>query len=251
MLSEVNRQAQAIGLNTGGTFAQSLSVFIGGGRAGGSNTAIQNGSVVVDLSKSAVDTQALGLSGYSAQRARAAVDIGDGAGTTSVANILSNTTNQATKTQAGFTQFYFTGPGFANTSGDQPRGCLGEPERRHGRARRWPPPSTPPSRQPATAAASRPLPSRTPASRHRSSPIPHGASHLQFTSSDFRLPGGSRRWHLQRAARQHRFRLHRPVGCHQDCHHQRHGIAGDQRQRRVGNGEDCARPTGPRPPLSA
>ena len=33
VLSEVNRQAQAIGLNTGGTFAQSLSVFIGGGHA--------------------------------------------------------------------------------------------------------------------------------------------------------------------------------------------------------------------------
>ena len=116
VLSEVNRQAQAIGLNTGGTFAQSLSVFVGGGRAGGSNTAIQNGSIGVDLSKSAVDTQALGLTGFSA-KGNASVDIGDGAGTTSVSNILSNTTNQATQTQAGFTQFYFTGPGFANTSG--------------------------------------------------------------------------------------------------------------------------------------
>ena len=101
VLSEVNRQAQAVGLNSGGTFAQSLSVFIGGGRAG-SNTAIQNGSIGLDLSKSAVDTQALGLTGFSA-KGNASVDIGDGAGTTSVSNIISNTTNQATQTQAGFT----------------------------------------------------------------------------------------------------------------------------------------------------
>ena len=92
VLSEVNRQAQAIGLSTGGTFAQNLSVFIGGGQKGGSSTAIQNGSVGVDLSRSAVDTQALGLSGYSAT-GKSTVDIGDGAGTTSVSNILSNTTN--------------------------------------------------------------------------------------------------------------------------------------------------------------
>ena len=116
VLSEVNRQAQAIGLSTGGTFAQNLSVFIGGGQKGGSSTAIQNGSVGVDLSRSAVDTQALGLSGYSAT-GKSTVDIGDGAGTTSVSNILSNTTNKATQTVAGYTQFYFTGPGFANTSG--------------------------------------------------------------------------------------------------------------------------------------
>ena len=32
VLTEINRQAQSIGLNTGGTFAKALSVFIGGGR---------------------------------------------------------------------------------------------------------------------------------------------------------------------------------------------------------------------------
>jgi len=116
VLSEVNRQAQAIGLNSGGTFAQDLSVFIGGGRAGGSTSAIQNGSINLDLSKSAVDTQALGLSGFSAT-GNSSVDIGDGAGTTSVSNIVANTTNQASESQAGFTEFYFTGPGFANSSG--------------------------------------------------------------------------------------------------------------------------------------
>jgi len=68
VLTEINRQAQSIGMNTGGQFAKSLSVFIGGGRdAAGSQTnqaAINNGSVTVDLSNSAVDTQSLGLTSY-------------------------------------------------------------------------------------------------------------------------------------------------------------------------------------------
>jgi flagellin len=117
VLTEVNRQAQAIGLNSGGQFAQDLSVFIGGGKASGSTSAIQNGSINVNLTQSAVDTQALGLSGYSAS-GNSNVDIGTGAGTTSVQNIVSNTTNQASETQAGYTTFYFTGPGFSNTSGN-------------------------------------------------------------------------------------------------------------------------------------
>jgi len=119
VLSEVNRQAQAIGLNTGGTFAQALSVFIGGGRASTSNdsNAIQNGSINLNLTKSAVDTQALGLSGFSATGNKS-VDIGDGAGNTSVANIVGDATNKTSETQAGFTTFYFTGPGFASTGGN-------------------------------------------------------------------------------------------------------------------------------------
>src|ERR1017187_5698965 len=31
-ISEINRQAQAIGLNTGGTFAQNMAVYLGGGQ---------------------------------------------------------------------------------------------------------------------------------------------------------------------------------------------------------------------------
>jgi flagellin len=69
VLTEINRQAQSIGMNAGGAFAKSLSVFIGGGRdtAGAQNntSANTNGSVTVDLSNSAVDTQSLGLSSYS------------------------------------------------------------------------------------------------------------------------------------------------------------------------------------------
>ena len=116
VLTEINRQAQSIGLNTGGQFAQQLNVFIGGGRASGSTTAIQNGSVSLNLANSTVDTQSLGLSGYSVN-GNSSVDIGDGGGATSVANIISNTTNQASETQTGNTTFYFTGSGFANTTG--------------------------------------------------------------------------------------------------------------------------------------
>jgi flagellin len=69
VLTEINRQAQSIGMNSGGAFAKSLSVFIGGGRdvAGVQNntSANTNGSVTVDLGNSAVDTQSLGLSSYS------------------------------------------------------------------------------------------------------------------------------------------------------------------------------------------
>ena len=116
VLTEINRQAQAIGLNSGGEFAKYLSVFIGGGTTSGSVSAIQNGSVGVDLTNSTVDTRSLGLSGFSAT-GNSAVDIGTGAGTTSVQNIINNTANQATESQQGHTEFYFTGPGFANTSG--------------------------------------------------------------------------------------------------------------------------------------
>ena len=116
VLSEINRQAQVIGLNSGGQFAQNLTVFIGGGRASTSTTAINNGSVSVDLSNSAIDTQALGLSGYSVP-GKSSVDIGPGAGATSVQNILADTTNQKSEAQPGFAEFYFTGPGFASSSG--------------------------------------------------------------------------------------------------------------------------------------
>ena len=66
VLGEINRQAQAIGLNQGGTFAKSLSVFMGGGQGTTSAAVIKNGSVSVDLSQSTVDTQSLGLQGVQA-----------------------------------------------------------------------------------------------------------------------------------------------------------------------------------------
>jgi flagellin-like hook-associated protein FlgL len=62
VLTEVNRQAQAIGMVSGGEFAKSLSVFIGGGRTiSGGTSATANGAVTVDLSTSLLDTTSLGL----------------------------------------------------------------------------------------------------------------------------------------------------------------------------------------------
>ena len=78
VLGEIDRQAQSIGLNQGGTFAQNLSVFIGGGQGTTAAAVIANGTVSVDLSNATVDTQSLGLKGYEAgnQVAPGATDSG-------------------------------------------------------------------------------------------------------------------------------------------------------------------------------
>ncbi len=114
VLSEIDRQAQAIGLNTGGELAKSLSVFIGGGKTSGSITGIQNGSVAVDLSRSTVDASSLGLKGYQATSVTG-TDIGNGSATTSVAQILSDVTNSDSQRMAGFTEFVFRGAGFSGS----------------------------------------------------------------------------------------------------------------------------------------
>jgi flagellin len=114
VLTEINRQAQAIGLNQGGSLATNLSVFIGGGQSSNGVTAANNGSVGINLSQATVDAKSLGLEGVQAAGATG-TDIGAGS-TTSVQNILSNSTNQASITN-NTTNFSFTGPGFANTSG--------------------------------------------------------------------------------------------------------------------------------------
>lgn len=64
VLGEIDRQAKAIGLDVGGSFAKELRVFIGGGRGTTNSAAITNGSAAVDLSASTVDAKSLGLSGY-------------------------------------------------------------------------------------------------------------------------------------------------------------------------------------------
>jgi flagellin len=114
VLGEINRQAQAIGLNQGGSLATNLSVFVGGGQSSNGISAATNGSVGVDLSQATVDAKSLGLEGVQATGA-AGTDIGTGS-TTSVANILSNTANQASISN-NTTTFTMTGPGFSNTSG--------------------------------------------------------------------------------------------------------------------------------------
>jgi flagellin len=54
LLTEIDNQAANVNLNTGGTLAKSLSVYIGGGT---------DSTVTVDLSAAAVDSTALGVNG--------------------------------------------------------------------------------------------------------------------------------------------------------------------------------------------
>ena len=112
VLEEVDRQAQAIGLNTGGDFARSLSVFIGGGKTSNGISAISNGSASIDLSNSTVDSQSLGLKGVQAKGVDA-TDIGTGSSTTSLSTILANTTNTNSETASNTARFTLRGPGFS------------------------------------------------------------------------------------------------------------------------------------------
>lgn len=113
VIGEIDRQAQAVGLTTGGAFARSLSVFIGGGRAANGISTTTNGSVGVDLSTSTVDSKSLGLKGVQAQGI-STVDIGTGSPSTSVSAIVNDATNTASTAVGGFTDFYFKGPGFSD-----------------------------------------------------------------------------------------------------------------------------------------
>ena len=104
VLSEIDRQSQAIGLNTGGTFVKNLNVFIGGGRGSTNAETISNGSVSLDLSESAVDTRSLKLKGNQVT----------GASATDVDEILADTTNTGSQAVSGYTDFYFRGAGFSD-----------------------------------------------------------------------------------------------------------------------------------------
>jgi flagellin len=119
-LDEIDRQAQAIGLDTGGIFARALSVFIGGGRGHAGDAAsvgITNGTVSLDLSQSTVDASSLGLKGVQAVGgATGTTDIGSGSASTSVEDIVANATNLASLATTGYTDFYFAGPGFSDQS---------------------------------------------------------------------------------------------------------------------------------------
>jgi flagellin len=111
-VAEISRQAQAIGLNSGGTFAKDLSIYLGGGQGASATSTLVNGTVNLNLSNSTVDSQSLGLSGV--QAVTAGYDLGS-TSPTSVASILANAAN--TTTSPNVSQFEFTGPGFGDTSG--------------------------------------------------------------------------------------------------------------------------------------
>lgn len=113
VLTEIDRQARSIGLDTGGTFAKNLSVFIGGGRANAGVTAIDNGSVAVNLTSSMVDSRSLGLAGFEAAGLDA-TDLASGQDT-SVSAIVADATNVSSASD-GLTDFYLYGPGFADSA---------------------------------------------------------------------------------------------------------------------------------------
>ena len=115
VMSELDRQAQAIGLNVGGSFAKRLSVFIGGGRGTTDAATITNGSVGIDLSSSTVDTQSLGLKGFTAGFQTTAdtglYDLG-ASSATSVSAIVAQANNIAGLT-GGNSIFKMSGAGFS------------------------------------------------------------------------------------------------------------------------------------------
>jgi flagellin len=113
VLGEINRQAQSIGLDRGGQFAKSLSVFIGGGKANATSE-ITNGSIGVDLRASTVDAQSLGLSGVQAASATG-TDLSSSSATTNVQAIVTDTTNKNSVATAGYSDFFFRGAGFSDS----------------------------------------------------------------------------------------------------------------------------------------
>ena len=114
LVGEIDRQAQGVGLSSGGHFATSLGVFIGGGQTAGGAANTANGSVTLDLGGSAVDTKALGLRSSSFQVASSTgTDLGS-ASLTSVASVVTDTNNAAA--DSGVAKFNLSGPSFSGVS---------------------------------------------------------------------------------------------------------------------------------------
>ncbi|HXK04305.1 MAG TPA: flagellin, partial [Verrucomicrobiae bacterium] len=111
LISEIDRQAQSIGLSTGGHFAAKMGVYIGGGTTAAGTADTANGTVDLDLSNSVVDTKALGLrtADFEVDSATG-VDIGPGSATSVSAIETANAT-----ADAGLASFILSGPGFAGT----------------------------------------------------------------------------------------------------------------------------------------
>src|ERR1035441_9030216 len=120
-LLEIDRQAQSIGLNTGGTFAKNLDVYLG---QGSGSTSLSNGVVTLGLTQSAVDSTALGMKGMQQVNVTYAADGSTNTGTsigstslTSVQAIVTNTTDPTNANQeatAGYAAFQFSGAGFSD-----------------------------------------------------------------------------------------------------------------------------------------
>ena len=119
-LLEIDRQAQSIGLDTGGAFAKNLDVYLG---TGSGSTSLANGVVTLNLAQSAVDSQSLGLRGMEAVNLTSGSLAGNNGGTdlgatsaTSVQNIIANTSgaNANQQATAGYAALQFSGAGFSD-----------------------------------------------------------------------------------------------------------------------------------------
>ena len=111
LVGEIDRQASAIGLNTGGSFAASLSVYLGGGKGATNAALITNGTVTMDLSKATVDSASLGLTGM--QTGNTGFDLSS----SEIVLIRGNGTNVSNEAAAGFARFKIYGPGQSFTDG--------------------------------------------------------------------------------------------------------------------------------------
>jgi len=114
LLDEIDRQAKAVGLDQNGQFAKTLQVFVGGGRTHGlGQVDVDNGTVNVNLTSSAVDTKSLGLKGMQLV-ANKDVDIGGDNSPHNVKQILLAANN--TTPVPDITTFYFSGAGFSDAN---------------------------------------------------------------------------------------------------------------------------------------
>ena len=117
VLAEINRQAQSIGMNTGGAFNKALSVFIGGGRdiTGNPNNAaaVAEGVVSVNLAGAAVDAQGLGLTSF---QANGATSTNGTAVLEAVTKATNLSTSGGTLGRAGEFQLSFSGAGFSDAN---------------------------------------------------------------------------------------------------------------------------------------
>ena len=105
VVSEINRQAQAIGMVSNGAFNRSMSVFIGGGRGvTGGTSETSNGSVMVDFTATKLDATSLGLAAN---------------GVTGTQDLRASSTNLNAAVTAGtanVTEFDFRGLGFTGAT---------------------------------------------------------------------------------------------------------------------------------------
>jgi len=111
LVAEIDRQAQGIGLATGGHFATQMGVYLGGGASNSGAADTNNGSVNLDLTSAVVDSKALGLAASDFELGSESTTGIAAGSTTSVSTIATNANNIADSTNAIFN---LSGPGFTS-----------------------------------------------------------------------------------------------------------------------------------------